>query len=588
MHLHIKKGDGWDKTRVVFEKDGRKDYDHAESDGVELFLYGYPYHKRDKTWLSARELCRHYLENELGFVDETEGVYAIVVLDRIKERCLVIVDRYGIYNLFHARSLEEFLISDSVGELLTLLPKVSIDRRSVVEFLNIGHLLGSKTLVDGVSKFKPATVNSVDSNLDMSEKSYWRFVKEDNQMPPSSLSKEERLEQILALFNENVMTAFELEERVSLPLSSGVDSRAMLSACLPWKERLHCYTHGQEHCLDVGTAERLSTMFGVSHDAYVLNREWISTIPELADRNTEMMDGLVNSVLFAHVRNSFDRESGKGDLLMTSPGGEMFKCYWVNPDLPGSTTLEAVAASLRKRVQLRAPFDVYSDLSPEEAVKLLEASVLEDIQPVRTANPVTIAEYLYLAANIGNFFSPPITMAGRNFKIFTPYLDPRILESVPFFDLDEKRANAIQRYIIARNSPAQADIPTDHEQLAAMAKSAPRKMLYARAAANKIAKKLFGKALFPTSPKTRALGLKKYRISAFDSWLPEYHAQYVLATIDHDRMILKDFFRKDKLDSAVNSFMRGEESMYYYFLTNIMSVELWLRRMGALTDIETK
>lgn len=575
MHLTIKRGDEWAQTRIVLGESGRKDYDHAQTDGVEVFVYGYPYHKANKRWLAASELCQSYLQSELGFVDQTDGVYAIVVLDRMKAKCLVIIDRYAIYNLVYTKRGGNFTISDSMGELLTQLPKVSIDRRSLLDFCNFGFVLGNKTHIDGIYQFKPAAVHTIDSNLDISEESYWKFVGE--WASSKVLSKEE----LRALFNHNILTAFALGERVSMPLTGGLDSRVALSACLPKKERLHCYTHGIEGCLDIKIARTISAMVGISHDAYTLTEEWVANIPQTAEKHAEVMDGRVTAILSAHLENSFSHEATRGEVFFTGVGGEMLRCYYAKPDLLNLTSYEDVAANLRKRIQLHAPFDVYADHDPEEVKLLLDASVLEEIKNAKVEDPVLLAEDFYLRNRIGNFASPQVRMIGQRFKIFNPYLNANILESVPFFDIEEKRRGDLQKYILSRNSSELSNIPTNHEEITAIKKAAPKQ--YRRKALNKVAKALFGRSLFQVSSGVPPSVIARF--TDYPSWLRNYHSEYVTEVLDHNSMLLKEFFSKGRLNSVVDSFLSGEERLCY-FVTNIMTLEIWFRKMSERTNVE--
>ena len=65
----------------------------------------------------------------------------------------------------------------------------------------------------------------------------------------------------------------------------------------------------------------------------------------------------------------------------------------------------------------------------------------------------------------------------------------------------------------------------------------------------------------------------------YGNWLREYHRDWLLQTLDYDHMALKDFFQKDELRKVINSYLKGREKLYY-FLTNIITLELWLRKIN--------
>lgn len=586
MHLTIKKGQ-LGQAKVVFEHDGRKDYDHAEADGVEVFVYGYPYHNINRAWISARQLNQYYLQNGLDFVTDMEGSYAIIILDKQKGECLVIIDRYGVYNLLYTTHGEKLVISDNMGELLAELPKASINRRSLLEFLNFGYVMGTKTHIEGVYQFKPAAVHTINSSLHITENPYWHFVTQEDGASSRALTKEE----LRTLFNQNVLATLQLGEKISLPLTGGMDSRVTFSACFPEKERLHCYTHGIEGCLDIEIARKIAALVGVPHDVYAVNKEWIKNIPQIAERHAEALDGRINAILSAHLENSLANEENKGEVFLTGIGGEMLRWYYTHEGFLGLTTHEEVAATLCERVQRTASFDVYTDYDSTEIKQLLDSSMLETIKDTTIKDPCRLVEYYYIHNTVFNFDSPQVRMVGRHFKIFNPYLNARIMESIPFFDEEDKKNRGLHKYMISRNNPQIASIPTSQdevdrirEEIARMRKAGFKQPLY-KQAANKLTRELFGREIFRFRFPGPSLPI--LRSTDYPSWLPRYHKEYVTGVLNHDRMILKEFFNKRELNSAVNLFLRGEGRLCY-FLTNIMTLEIWLQKMSERTRIEIR
>ena len=579
MHLTIKKGQ-IGQAKVVFEHDSRKDYDHAEADGVEVFVYGYPYHNVNRAWISALQLNHYYLQSGLDFVTDMEGSYAIIILDKQKEKCLVIIDRYGVYNLLYTTYGDNLVISDNTGELLAELPKASINRRSLLEFLNFGYVMGTKTHIEGVYQFKPAAVYTISSDLHMTENPYWQYITQGDEAPSRALTKEE----LRTLFNQNILATLQLGEKISLPLTGGMDSRVTLSACLPKKERLHCYTHGIEGCLDIEIARKIAAMVGVPHDVYAVNKEWIKNIPQIAERHAESLDGRINAILTAHLENSLANEMPRGEVFFTGIGGEMLRWYYTHAGFLGLTTHEEVAAALRERVQRSVSFDVYADYDSAEIKQLLDASMLETIKDTAIKDPCRLVEYYYIHNTVFNFDSPQVKMVGRHFKIFNPYLNARIMESIPFFGDEDKRDRGLHKYIVSKNSPRISNVSTSQEEVEKVKKAYSRQPLYKKAA-NKLTRELFGRELFRL--RSTRLSSAILRSTDYPSWLPRYHKEYVTGVLDYDRMNLKGLFNKGQLNSVVNSFLSGEGSLCY-FVTNIMTLEIWLRKMIERTEIEIR
>src|SRR5699024_8599370 len=125
-------------------------------------------------------------------------------------------------------------------------------------------------------------------------------------------------------FNNHLSTAFKLGETLSLPLTGGMDSRAVLSGSLKYKDKLHCYTHGLSNSEDVKISKKIIKLLNINYTHYnELGQSFIENIPETATELANVFEGMLNSVLFAHLKFSYERESKISDTFLTGIGGEL-------------------------------------------------------------------------------------------------------------------------------------------------------------------------------------------------------------------------------------------------------------------------
>jgi asparagine synthase (glutamine-hydrolysing) len=179
MNLLLEKEKPWNKMEILYQ--ANKFYNHFDNSDIEIFIYGYPYHAVNVAWLSAQDLYQIYLEKKGGFVSDIEGAYAIIVLDKINRKCLIITDRYKIYTFIYIMKDENsFIISDSIKEIIKYIPQFKLNKESLLEFFNFGFILGNKTPIEEIYTFEPATIYTIDENLNMQENIYWQFQKEKN------------------------------------------------------------------------------------------------------------------------------------------------------------------------------------------------------------------------------------------------------------------------------------------------------------------------------------------------------------------------------------------------------------------------
>ena len=216
MYLRITTAN-WDSPKFAIS-DKQKDYDYIEKDNINVFIYGYPFNGPTNSWLSSNDVCQLYLRNELDFIEDIEGVYTILIFDKIKEKCYLITDRYGIYKLFYFKNHEHIIISDTLSEIINHMPYIKLNKESIIEYLNFGFKLGNKTHIEDIYEFESSTIYQINKELEMSEECYWNLLDktEEDKITNDDFRK---------IFNAHIMTAMCLSKKISLPLTGGLFKR---------------------------------------------------------------------------------------------------------------------------------------------------------------------------------------------------------------------------------------------------------------------------------------------------------------------------------------------------------------------------
>jgi len=573
MHLKLTQENLRNSNSLIIREVQQKDYEHFNGNDVEIFIYGYPYSEATATWVTASDLYQMYKLNGVNFVNDIEGCYAIITLDKTNERGFIVTDRYGIYNFFYSRQPDTIIISDNIIEIVSDIPDISLDQISIIEFLNLGLVLGTKTLIQEIHKFRPATIHTLESDLTLSETPYWEYFWENDRKISS--------EEFRCLFNDHIATGLKLEERISLPLTGGLDTRTTLSACLSAKEHLHCYTHGVQSSADIKIATKISQRLNISHDVYLLDDEWIKSIPLAAERNVEIFNDVIDLIWYSHLENSYIKEEGKGELFFSGLGGEMLRSSLASRQLFNATSLDDISAALRRAIQLGKVVDVYKDFDSQQVVKLLNESVNQELAKTKAKDAITMAEYFYLSSRIANFMSYSLRLVGKHLRVFNPFLSRKLLQAIQRLDVQGKVSGATQRYIISANSPVLEKFllgsgeclnPKDLQMRLKSYMALTTR--YFRAGTNLIARRLFKKEIF-TRP---------YFVD-YASWLRKYHSQLVQDILDYDQMILSSLFDRQRLAAAVRLFLSGRNDLVL-LITHLMSLEIWLRKIGERANIE--
>jgi len=567
MHLKLTKGN-WDNLKFVVSRK-QKDYQHLDKDDVGIFIYGYPFDYSTDSWITADGVYQLYSENELSFIHDIEGIYTIVILDKTKEKCFVIADRYGVYSMFYSRTHNHIILSDVISEIVPHMSGIRLNQESIIEYLNFGFKLGNKTHIEDIYEVESAIVYEISSDLEMTGEIYWEFQ---GKSAEDKMTKEE----FLKIFNAHMATAMRLSEKVCLPLTGGLDTRTILSACLSEKERLHCYTHGTKDNSDVKIAQTICRDLGIQHSCYELNEEWIATIPFMAEVNAEMLNGLVSSIDSVHVEESYMKEEGKGELFISGVlGNEIWRCI-IGNKVVKATNLDDIASITIRHLAAMDPNTVGICYRDEDTINLLRESVKKELLKSKNKeDPVALAEAFTFRNYCSNWASNSLKASGKHFKMVPAFLHRDLTPQIPLLSLAEKTSGYIQKYIIIRNNPYLASLPLDT----------------GRTVTNDFSVKLKGDIIFLFRAFRIVMNMLSQKIFKADiikfpyftdypGWFRSYHRKYVLDVLSYNTIATKDFFKRQELEKLVNAFLDGDSSLLR-FMAGLLSLEIWLRKVLA-------
>jgi len=563
----------WDNLHFII-KEKQKDYDDLEQEKICIFVYGYPFYSSGEGWILAKEVYKLYKKKELNFINEIDGIYSIIILDKIKEICYVILDRYGAYSLFYFRNKNNLVISDILSEITKHIKNIRINQQSIIEYLNFGFKLGNKTHIKDIFEFEPATIYQIKKDLTIKEKRYWNYLEK---IKDEKISNEELGE----IFNTHILNATNLEKKISLPLTGGIDTRTILSACLPIKKKLHCYTHGIRSSYDVKLALKICRYFNIEHSLYDLDKKWIYKIPSLLKKNAEIFNGLVSSLSFLHVKESYKKEEKNGDLFLTGVlGNEIWRCV-LGKKVVNAKDINEISAIITNHYMKKIGClkNIYKGYNEKQIIEKIQDSVKQElIQVSEISDPVAQTEFFVYKNYCSNWASNSLKAAGKHFKVVSAMLQKDFIQNNRLLNLREKSSGFIEKYIISKNSSYLAKLPLDvvdvrhggtiEDNLISKIKGRllvwPRHL---RTIINKLFKKVFKLDIF-----------RPLYFTDYPNWLIRYHKEFLQEILNYNKMVLKNIFKRAEFENIINSFLKGDTT-YSLFMIRLLSLEIWLRRI---------
>jgi asparagine synthase (glutamine-hydrolysing) len=225
------------------------------------------------------------------FLQEVDGYYVSVLYDKLKSIVYLITDRYGFKPLYWGIINDNLVWSSELKGFLGHKDfKVNIDHEAVEQFFDIGYLLENRTWFEGFELMPPASVlsfNIKESKIETTH--YWSW----SEIKPikGSIDEQEVADEIGRLFKKAVLKRINLNERIGVSLSGGLDSRAILAAVPDDYKPLHTFTFGQKNCDDIRIAMQVSNIKKANHHTFLLSEDnWLA--PRI--KGVWGTDGLLN------------------------------------------------------------------------------------------------------------------------------------------------------------------------------------------------------------------------------------------------------------------------------------------------------
>jgi len=175
----------------------------------------------------------------------------------------------------------------------------SIDQRALGIFLRIGYVPGHGTLFEGVDCLPGGCELAVDAS-GWTVLRRFRFAELAGDVAQADVGRAELAALGARRFVEAVAARFRDADRVVVPLSGGMDSRAVLGALLEMTDasRLNTYTYGVPGTSDYEIGNSVAHKVGTRHvsineQALEFNEARLLRIARLTDANTDLMQPVV-------------------------------------------------------------------------------------------------------------------------------------------------------------------------------------------------------------------------------------------------------------------------------------------------------
>lgn len=263
-------------------------------------------------------LClRLFLAHGDSFVERLNGQFNLVLYRAAEERLSIATDRFGYRPLYVATRGPRLVFGTAVKAILAVLDAApAVDGIGLLQSLNVGWPLGDRTWLEGIEVAQPG------SWLHATPARAWRsrYFRLGFDSGGRSGSEREYVKGLASVLQNAVRRRMRPGERVAIPLSGGLDSRALLAATSQERPPALTYTFGRDDSYDVVFAARLAGLRGVSHRHFRYDPGYLGKILPRVSWLTEGLIGFAQvamSAIYFH-----DRIAAEADVILYGHCGD--------------------------------------------------------------------------------------------------------------------------------------------------------------------------------------------------------------------------------------------------------------------------
>lgn len=181
----------------------------------ELNLHGIKFKSNSDTEVLLK-LYEIYGEN---FISKINGMFAICIFDKLKNKALVYRDRLGIKPLYFFKNENSFVFSSNLNSIRNHIKSSEKSKLNFSLFLLLNYFPSNKTVYENIQKLKPGEFIKIENNKFTLNK-YWEV----NKIKKENLKKDEINYNIQKLIENSVEINLRSDVKVGTLLSGGIDS----------------------------------------------------------------------------------------------------------------------------------------------------------------------------------------------------------------------------------------------------------------------------------------------------------------------------------------------------------------------------
>ena len=206
-------------------------------------IYNYLFLKKElenlnfkfKTNSDTEVVLNSYIKWGENFVEKLDGMFSIIIYDKINNELVICRDRFGKKPLYYYKDNKQIIICSEVKAINDLKNKnslnLSLNTQAYWDYLTYRYIPGEQTSYRNIYKFDRGSVYKIQKDK-ISKRKYWSV----NFKETKNLSIKSKKEKFKEIFENSVKKRLIADVPVGVILSGGLDSSAVLYAASKYQK----------------------------------------------------------------------------------------------------------------------------------------------------------------------------------------------------------------------------------------------------------------------------------------------------------------------------------------------------------------
>lgn len=515
-------------------------------------------------------VLRKYCELGDRCAAELSGIFHFAVYDMRCGKIKLFSDKFGLQPLYYAIAEDGIIFGGEVKYLAGMNNfDKSPDFRSFADFFSFGHILGDKTLFEGIKLIPPGSVLTFDPGDGSCEVAkYWFLEKEF--VEKGNYDTNASVDGVVTLLEKAIRKRSSQKEILGLSLSGGLDSRGIIAGLGKDAAGLYTTTLGQSGCADELIAQRIADLANCTHEFMALDENYLVDFAENADEMIRLSDGMYHPVESTEMLalEYFRRAPFK--ILLRGHGGEIAKAFTaypvtINEDVnryrSGAEVLSHIFSISKSLMRDIDPGVVFNSPYDEIIRDMPRVSLRESCESVSESfSAVDVCMYYYLNEYVRRDVVSSLEIFRNEVDIRMPYLDEDFIKGVLSLPLKNRCDGEVHVRLIEKNMPDMLKIPNSNT--GAPLDAGPVR-LFLTDKINTILRKV---------------GVRGYRhYTEYGKWYRNVFRKRTQDVIFSERAMSRNIYNMDGLKRVFDMHSSGVKD-YSRFLATVLGLELWFRK----------